>query len=404
MRWTFIPLRRMNRNGFSLIELMLVIGIVASLSGVVIPVYREYQVRNDLALATEQVTQGLARARLLSEAGQNDDGWGFYIPSGTLFKGAQYALRDVVYDETYPMPSTITTTGLTEVSYAQLSGVPTSTGAITLTAINRDQRTVLISVQKQSVAVVNPDEFVICHIPPGNPGGMHTIAISDAAWPAHENHGDTLGPCPGGGGQASSSSIAMSSSSASSAAPPPPESCEARFSVAENGTITAAGPLDVTFRALGSEITFGEGGPEIAVTVKRQNPVKTKKWIKVFGGNDIDGGEVETATYDSGQKVVLQIRGHYKKNAWLSFDETYDSDDSEGHIVVLRDGDALPSYPVFDDQGNLADFLQDILDAEGNVDIGQFDAVLLVELGTLNSSAADFQDAVLLLEFGEPAC
>ena len=35
----------------------------------------------------------------------------------------------------------------------------------------------------------------ICHIPPGNPAARHTITIGASAWPAHQAHGDTMGPC-----------------------------------------------------------------------------------------------------------------------------------------------------------------------------------------------------------------
>ena len=37
--------------------------------------------------------------------------------------------------------------------------------------------------------------ITICHIPPGNPANRQTITISVSAWPAHQRHGDTLGPC-----------------------------------------------------------------------------------------------------------------------------------------------------------------------------------------------------------------
>jgi subtilisin-like proprotein convertase family protein len=39
-------------------------------------------------------------------------------------------------------------------------------------------------------------KVTICHIPPGNPGGAHTIRVSPSALPAHcGNHGDTCGEC-----------------------------------------------------------------------------------------------------------------------------------------------------------------------------------------------------------------
>ena len=40
-------------------------------------------------------------------------------------------------------------------------------------------------------------QLTICHVPPGNPSRRHTITIGASAWPAHQAHGDTLGPCGG---------------------------------------------------------------------------------------------------------------------------------------------------------------------------------------------------------------
>jgi hypothetical protein len=39
------------------------------------------------------------------------------------------------------------------------------------------------------------EKITICHHPPGNRENPQTITISASAWPAHEKHGDTLGPC-----------------------------------------------------------------------------------------------------------------------------------------------------------------------------------------------------------------
>ena len=39
-------------------------------------------------------------------------------------------------------------------------------------------------------------KITICHYPPGNNGNPQTIEIPLSAWPAHQAHGDKLGPCP----------------------------------------------------------------------------------------------------------------------------------------------------------------------------------------------------------------
>jgi uncharacterized membrane protein len=55
------------------------------------------------------------------------------------------------------------------------------------------------SASDETVIVCKPKEekkITICHIPPGNPDNPQTIEIPESAWPAHEAHGDTRGPCP----------------------------------------------------------------------------------------------------------------------------------------------------------------------------------------------------------------
>jgi hypothetical protein len=43
---------------------------------------------------------------------------------------------------------------------------------------------------------VPEQKITICHYPPGNNGNPQTIEIAASAWPAHQAHGDVLGPCP----------------------------------------------------------------------------------------------------------------------------------------------------------------------------------------------------------------
>lgn len=43
------------------------------------------------------------------------------------------------------------------------------------------------------------DKITICHIPPGNPSARRTLTVGEAAWSAHEGHGDHRGACNRGG-------------------------------------------------------------------------------------------------------------------------------------------------------------------------------------------------------------
>jgi len=423
----------MKRPGFAILEVILVVGVIGAVTGMSIPLYRDYQIRNDLNLATEQVTQGLARARLLSQSAQDDSGWGFYVPAGVLYKGESYEDRDDSYDETYPMPSTITPTGLFEVAYTKLRGQPSATGAITLTALNREQRTVFIRVETERVAVINSDDLTICHIPGGNPANRHTITITESAWPAHrDNHGDSLGPCTGVS-SSSSSSLMMSSSrssshslsSSSSAAgggagssSSGPATCADRFSVAADGTITTTGNLSVRFDSLGAQFAYGNGGPNVPVTVKYRKK-NSGSWSNLFSGNGINGtgGATQTvAGFKNGDKVIVNFRGYYNQNGWLTYDRTIYSNDASKNIMILRNGDTPPAIQGSNGQTSISALLQSIT-VNGKISIGQYDVVLIGDFNRQecnqnscsnnycsNCTGVDYQDGVVLVKFLPPSC
>jgi hypothetical protein len=68
--------------------------------------------------------------------------------------------------------------------------VPESTDVLAFEIILQDSAS--------SGAGSNDDaQITICHVPPGNPSHEITITVGASAWPAHQAHGDTKGPCPG---------------------------------------------------------------------------------------------------------------------------------------------------------------------------------------------------------------
>lgn len=403
----------MLRRGFALLELILVIGLIGAITGVGIPLYRDYQIRNDLNLATEQVTQGLARARLRAQAAESDDSWGFYVPAGILYKGESYATRDPNYDETYPMPSTITIQGLMEVNYDKLVGTPDAVGEITLTTINDDTRNVLIEVKTESIAVVTADRFTICH----NPGpSQHTLSIPDNAWPAHQGHGDAFGACAS---DASSSSAApassaqsssVQSSSQSSSAAPGGESCSDRFAIDNNGTIRILGSLSVTFTSYGAEFSYGAGGPTVPVTVTYRKK-NSGTWSNLFSGNAINGtgGATQTvtgfSTANNQNELYVRFKAYYYQSKWFTY-ENYAYTNDIPSVLMLRDGDTPPADHTL---------YSSLIAGDGTVSIGQYDVLLIVDFNRedctscsnyycSNCSDVEYQDGVVLVRFNTPSC
>lgn len=140
----------MNNQGFSLIEMLLSVTIIGVLAGLSLPIYGSFQNRNDLDITAESTANALRRAQTYARGSKDDSQWGVEVQSTaiTLFKGTSFASRDTTYDETITVASTVGVSGsLTEVLFSKLSGAPSTTGDITLTAITNDVRTVSINAK-----------------------------------------------------------------------------------------------------------------------------------------------------------------------------------------------------------------------------------------------------------------
>lgn len=403
------------RSGFALLELVIVIGILSVITGLSIPAYREYQIRSDLDKTAQQVTQGLGRAKLLAVSGERDAGWGFYVPSGTLYKGTSYAERDTAFDEVYPMPSTIAVTGLLDIAFSRVAGDPSDTGDIVLRALNNDSRIiqVTIAVDRQSLAANQADLLTICHHGAG--GSTDTITIPDATWPYHQSHGDTNGPCAGAASSsaasvASPSSVASSSSSSAASSAP---ACS-KFTIAANQTITLTAVSSVTFQNVLSQITFGTGGPVVPVHVCYSTN-NGSSMSPLFGGSgqcsgngnaygnavQPSGTDTRTVSISNGSSLLLRMNGRYSTNGWLAFNQTFMSNDQTGQIILLRDGDTLAGFSGFGSQTALQTYLTShgMLDGQGKIVLTSCQILAVTELSTLNSSGADFMDDVLVMSF-----
>ena len=134
-------------KGFTLVEMALSLALLGIIFGIAAPYYQSFQVRNDLDIATNTIVQSLRRAQTLSQAGDGDMNWGVYVQVGSIiiFKGASYILRDVSYDEISNLPPSIESSGIAEVVFSKLYGIPQSTGTFTLTSTANETRNIIIN-------------------------------------------------------------------------------------------------------------------------------------------------------------------------------------------------------------------------------------------------------------------
>lgn len=148
-------------RGFTVSEGLIVLAIVAVLAGALIPLYRTYKIRTDLGLAVEQTQQMLHMAQLRSQTGDRASNWGVRADEGVLFLGSGFTLRDSAFDEVFTVPESVSVSGLTEVYYSQLYGVPSAVGDIVFTALNGERRTITIASNTLSGPPVPPVQFSV---------------------------------------------------------------------------------------------------------------------------------------------------------------------------------------------------------------------------------------------------
>lgn len=112
-----------NNNGFSLIEMLLSLAIIAIIAGLSAPVYFSYVAGNEFGLAIDTGVRSLRRAQFLAQNSDRDSNWGTYFATSsiTIYAGASYAGRDSNYDERYDFPTTVTST-VVDINFNKLTG------------------------------------------------------------------------------------------------------------------------------------------------------------------------------------------------------------------------------------------------------------------------------------------
>jgi prepilin-type N-terminal cleavage/methylation domain-containing protein len=137
----------MKTGGFSLIEVLLTVVILALIVSFSMPAVRSFWVRNDLDISVTTIAQTLRRASVLAEASDGDSNWGVDVRAGkiTLYKGASFASRDQNFDESSSLSASIVPDGESDVSFVKFTGLPQAPATIVLTSTTNETRTITVN-------------------------------------------------------------------------------------------------------------------------------------------------------------------------------------------------------------------------------------------------------------------
>ncbi|NQZ57549.1 MAG: hypothetical protein HRT88_08790 [Lentisphaeraceae bacterium] len=202
---------------------------------------------------------------------------------------------------------------------------------------------------------------------------------------------------------------------------------------ASGGTITIDSPVTISYESIGAAISWGSSY-DMAVTTTfnfdftDSEGVQSSESLDPFGDytNPIDGNLNSDMTdgkkshdlekvYDPGTEISVVAKSWQKTSTsnsgndasdWKEYLEidsgTVDGTESDlANVVILTNGQDVPKIEGYLDQGDVEAFLEEYVDADGKVKIGDDQAIILFELGTtdMSKSTADFQDLALLLTF-----
>lgn len=137
----------LKQSGFTLLEIMLVIAIIGILGGLSLPIYLNFQIRNDQDIAVSSLVSFLRQAHTRAVSGEEDSAWGVEIATNhiTLFKGADFSVRDPSFDQVYTSTASITFSPTSEIIFVQLSGEPNITPTIIIQGATVSNKTVAIN-------------------------------------------------------------------------------------------------------------------------------------------------------------------------------------------------------------------------------------------------------------------
>lgn len=136
-------------RGFTLIELLLVIAIVSIIAMLSSPFYSRFLLQNAVTNTADQMVGSLRKAQTYSMAGRQGSEWSVNYSGNaiTLYKGSSFAGRDASFDEKFSVVQTVNVSGITNISFARVTGLPTPSGADITISSGNNSKTVTVNSQ-----------------------------------------------------------------------------------------------------------------------------------------------------------------------------------------------------------------------------------------------------------------
>ena len=138
---------RPQKNGFTLVEVLIVIGILGIIVAFAIPFYQSFQVSSQMDNFTQEILQNLRRAQVRAMASESFSEFGVHFESNrfVIFRGSSYSPSDPFNEEVVlPDVFNISTGTSSDVVFARIIGT-TTVETVTISTNFGESRTITIN-------------------------------------------------------------------------------------------------------------------------------------------------------------------------------------------------------------------------------------------------------------------
>jgi type II secretory pathway pseudopilin PulG len=157
----------MKRKSFTLVELLVIIGILIVLTAIAVPFLRYFQKESDLNNSAEEIINILRVAQNKTLASETAATYGVYFDISStphqyiLFKGTSFSLRDDSFDEIHKLPKSIeiyeiNLNGGNEVVFERVTGESWQSGNVSLRLTTDFTKTKTIYIENSGKAGLTP--------------------------------------------------------------------------------------------------------------------------------------------------------------------------------------------------------------------------------------------------------
>jgi len=144
-------IKQIRYRGMTLIEVLLVIGLLGALVGLAIPFYQSFQVTSELDNTTHEIISALRLAQGRAMASENFESHGVHFETGefTVFSGDEYDANDPKNFATEISRTLSINAESADMIFTKVMGIPENTFGVVITSSSGEQR--LISVNEMGM-------------------------------------------------------------------------------------------------------------------------------------------------------------------------------------------------------------------------------------------------------------